>query len=91
MEMSKPYCRQTNPVNNGNDNNIIIDFHKCGCMRSHMNYFRLFVILMFCYYIPSKMLNYYPPLQCNLKNQQVNELLFTPDGYVEISIKKSNT
>jgi len=53
----------------------------------HMNYFRLFVILMFCYYIGSKMLNYYSPLQSKQKNQQVNEVLFTPERYVGISFK----
>ena len=37
----------------------------------HMNYFRLFVILMFGYYIASKMLNYYySPLQNKQRNQQ---------------------
>lgn len=40
----------------------------------HMNYFRLSVILMFCYYIASKMLNYYSPLQSKQKNQQVNQV-----------------
>jgi len=53
----------------------------------HMNYFRLFVILMFCYYIASKMSNYYSPLQNKQKNQQVNEVLFMPERYVGISVK----
>jgi hypothetical protein len=56
----------------------------------HMNYFRLFVILMFCYYITSKMLNYYyyySPFQSKQKNQQVNKVLFTPERYVGISVK----
>jgi hypothetical protein len=45
---------------------------------------------MFCYYIASKMLNYYSALQNKQKNQQVNEVLFTPDGYDGISVKISN-
>jgi hypothetical protein len=35
MEMSKPYCRPNNPVNNGNGNNIIIDFHECDYVHTH--------------------------------------------------------
>jgi hypothetical protein len=45
---------------------------------------------MFCYYIASKMMNYYSPLQSKQKNQQVNEALFTPDGYDVIPVKISN-
>ena len=56
-------------------------------MCKHMNYFRLFVILMFCYYIASKTLNYYSAFQNKQKNQQVNEVLFTPERYVGISVK----
>ena len=52
----------------------------------HMNYFRLFVILMFCYYIASNMLNYNFPLQSEQKNQQLNEVLFTPERYVAIFV-----
>jgi hypothetical protein len=89
IAMSKPYCRQNNPLNNGNDNNIIIDFHECDYVHTH----ELFqtVLLMFCYYIASKMLNYYSPLQNKQKNQQVNEVLFTPERYVGISVKIPNT
>ena len=35
IAMSKPYCRQNNPLNNGNDNNIIIDFHECDYVHTH--------------------------------------------------------
>lgn len=53
----------------------------------HMNYFRLFVILMFCYYFASKMLNYYSALQNKQNSQQVHEVLFTPEQFVGISVK----
>ena len=51
ITLSKLYCRQNNPLNKGNYNNIIIDFHECDYVHTHelfQTVCDINVLLLFC-------------------------------------------